>query len=145
MEHVKWHIGLKFQTDPRYIKIMHQLDPVFIARYLGEQEIRNYRVDDAFKHTALKFISKDIVASLVYSAISFERNTLIEPVLLRMSDDDWQDLAKSSSQLKHHSIARRLGLATYYKTAWQYYLRCLTSQGVRSAILNARAEGFDVT
>ena len=141
-DYIKYEIGFRLQHDPRYIDILRQLDPVFVAQYLGGQERLHYYVNPDFKHTVLEMLRKDIPASIIYSAESKNRNTLIEPVLLRMSEDKWQDLAKSSSQLQHYSITRRTGPAAYYKTAWQYYLRCLNSQGVRNAISDARSAGF---
>jgi hypothetical protein len=140
-DYLKYDVGSQLQSDPRYIDILRQLDPVFVAKYLGIQEAQSYHVNPDFKHTVLKMLSKDIAASIIYSAESRKRNTLIEPVLLRMSEDDWQDLTKNP-QINHHSITRRQGLAAYYKTAWQYYLRCLNSQDVRNAISDARSAGF---
>lgn len=139
-EHLKYHIGSKLQKDPRYLDILGQLDPVFVAKYLGYLVKDNYYVDPDFKYKVLKMLSKNIAASIAYSARSTRRNTVIEPVLLRMSTDDWQDLIKNSPQLNHLSFTRHHGLTTSYKSAWEYYLSTLAFQDGRQAVSDAKAD-----
>ena len=139
VEHLKYNIGSKLQQDPRYLDILGQLDPVFVAKYLGYLINQSYHVDPDFKEKVLEIINRDIAAGLAYSARSTHRNYKLEPILLRMSKDKWQEVIRNSPTLSEWSTAR------YYDTAWEYYLNGLNYQAGRQAISDARADyGYEI-
>ena len=133
-EHLKYHIGTLLQKDPRYLDVLRQLDPVTVAKYVGYLVNQSYHVDPDFKEKVLEIINRDIAAGLAYSARSTHRNYKLEPILLRMSKDKWQDVVKNSPYLSVGQTAR------HYDTAWEYYLRGLNYQDGRQAIADARSD-----
>jgi hypothetical protein len=136
-EYLKYEIGSRLQSDPRYIDILPQLDPVFIARYLGNRICQSSYVDADFKRTVLEMISDNVVASLTFASRSRMRNPYGERKILKLSEDDWQDIISSDTNKSNSGLK-------IYKTAWEYYLRCLESPEERNARSDARAAGFDV-
>jgi len=133
-EHLKYNIGTQLQKDPRYLDVLRQLDPVTVAKYVGYLVNQSYHVDLDFKEKVLEIINQDIAAGLAYSARSIRRNYKLEPILLRMSRDKWQDVIRNSPYLSAGQTAR------YYDTAWEYYLRGLSFQDGRQAVADARAD-----
>ena len=133
-EHLQRHIGSRLQQDPRYLDVLAQLDPVAVARYIGGHLVKqSYYVKPEFKEKVLEIINRDIAAGIIYSLSSTERNYKLEPILMRMSKDKWQDLVKNSPALEANK-------ARYHDTAWEYYIKSLNYQAGRQARSDARAD-----
>jgi hypothetical protein len=138
-DHIKHHIGSKLLQDPRYIDVLRQLDPVFVARYLGYFDRLNYHVRPEFKEKVLEIINKNTVAGLAYALRSRQRNIPLERKLMLMTRSEWYNLVASSPNLADYHGALR------HQSAWEYYLKCLDIKERLNAESDAKADYGYVT